>query len=72
MQYYTGEGACQQSRMCNPHIEGADAGTDHNPAIQALPKHMKIEFVYFIVLWLNAFPVKTGILALYLPREILV
>jgi hypothetical protein len=33
---------------------------------------MKIEFVYFIVLWLNAFPVKTGISSTYLPQEILV
>ncbi len=33
---------------------------------------MKIEFVYFIVLWMNAFPVKTRISAVYLPRELLV
>ena len=24
-------------------------------------KRMKIEFVYFVILWLNAFPVKSGI-----------
>jgi hypothetical protein len=35
-----------------------------------VPKRMKIEFVYFIVLWLNAFPVKTRISAVYLPREL--
>jgi hypothetical protein len=33
---------------------------------------MKIEFVYFTVLWLNAFLVKTEISATYLPRELLV
>jgi hypothetical protein len=33
---------------------------------------MKIEFIYFIVLWLNAFLVKTGILTTYSPRELLV
>jgi hypothetical protein len=33
---------------------------------------MKIEFVYFMVLWLNAFPVKDGILAAFSPRELLV
>ncbi len=33
---------------------------------------MKIEFVYFTVLWLNAFPVKTGKSSTYLPQEILV
>jgi hypothetical protein len=37
-----------------------------------LPKQMKIEFVYFMVLWLNAFPAKTGISSIYSPREILV
>jgi hypothetical protein len=26
-----------------------------------VPKRMKIEFVYFVILWLNAFPVKSGI-----------
>ncbi len=33
---------------------------------------MKIEFVYFTVLWLNAFLVKTGISSTYLPQGILV
>ena len=33
---------------------------------------MKIEFVYFIVLWLNAFPVKNGNSSTFLPRELLV
>ncbi len=37
-----------------------------------VPKRMKIEFIYFIVLWLNAFPVKSGIFAVYLPRELIV
>jgi hypothetical protein len=37
-----------------------------------IPWRMKIKFVYFIVLWLNAFPVKTGVSAIYSPRELLV
>jgi hypothetical protein len=37
-----------------------------------IPWRMKIEFVYFTVLWLNAFPVKTGISSTYLLQEILV
>jgi hypothetical protein len=37
-----------------------------------IPKRVKIEFVYFIVLWLNVFPVRTGISLKYLPRELLV
>jgi hypothetical protein len=35
-----------------------------------IPKRVKIEFVYFIVLWLNAFPVRMGISSKYLPREL--
>ena len=37
-----------------------------------IPKRMKIEFVYFMVLWLNAFPVRTGISTTYSPRELIV
>jgi hypothetical protein len=37
-----------------------------------IPKRIKIEFVYIIVLWLNAFPVKTGILSKFSPCELLV
>ncbi len=36
-----------------------------------IPRRIKIEFVYFIVLWFNAFPVKSGISATYSPRELL-
>ena len=32
-----------------------------------IPRRMKIKFVYFAVLWQNAFPVKTGISSTYLP-----
>jgi hypothetical protein len=32
-----------------------------------IPRRMKIEFVYFTVLWLNAFPVKMGVSSTYLP-----
>ncbi len=37
-----------------------------------IPRRMKIEFIYFIVLWLNMFPVKTGVSATYSLRELLV
>ncbi len=36
-----------------------------------MPRRMKIKFVYFIVLWLNAFPGKSGISGTYLPRELI-
>ena len=35
-----------------------------------IPRRMKIEFIYFVVLWLNAFPVKSGISSVYSPREL--
>ncbi len=37
-----------------------------------IPRRMKIEFVYFMVLWLNAFPAKTGISSTFSPRELIV
>jgi hypothetical protein len=39
---------------------------------QHLPRCVNIEFIYFMVLWLNAFPVKNGISSTFLPRELLV
>ena len=32
---------------------------------------MKIEFVYFVTLWMNAFPVKSSVSGTFSPREIL-
>jgi len=37
-----------------------------------IPRRPKMEFIYFVVLWLNAFPAKSGISATYSPRELLV
>jgi hypothetical protein len=37
-----------------------------------ISQQMKIEFVYFTGLWLNAFPIKTEISGTYLPWELLV
>jgi hypothetical protein len=36
-----------------------------------VPKRMKIEFIYFVILWLNAFLVKSGISQTISPRELL-
>ncbi len=33
---------------------------------------MKIEFVYFMVFWLNAFPVRTGTSGVYSPQKLIV
>ncbi len=37
-----------------------------------IPRRMKIEFKYFIMLWLNAFPVKSRISSTFSPCELLV
>jgi hypothetical protein len=37
-----------------------------------IPQRMKIKFMYFVVLWLNAFLVKTGMSSCLFPRELLV
>jgi hypothetical protein len=37
-----------------------------------MPRQMKIEFVYFMVLWMNAFLVKLGIFQTFLLQELLV
>ena len=37
-----------------------------------IPRRMKIEYVYFIMLWLNAFLVKSGISTIYSLQELLV
>ena len=36
-----------------------------------IPRRMKIEFIYFVRLWLNVFPVKSGVSETFSPREIL-
>ena len=37
-----------------------------------IPRRMKIELVYMMILWLNAFPVRNGISSVYSPRELVV
>jgi hypothetical protein len=37
-----------------------------------ISQRMKIKFIYFVILWLNAFPVKTGISSCFSPRDLLV
>mgnify|MGYP000959672854 CR=1 FL=1 len=37
----------------------------------SIPKRVKIELVYFIVFWLNAFPARSGISRQFSPREII-
>ena len=36
-----------------------------------IPRRIKIEFIYFVTLWLNVFPVKSGVSETFSQREIL-
>ena len=36
-----------------------------------IPRRMNIELIYFVTIWLNAFPVKSGVTETFSPREIL-
>ena len=36
-----------------------------------IPRRIKIEFIYFVTPWFNAFPVKSGVSETFYPREIL-
>ena len=36
-----------------------------------IPRRIKIVFIYFVTLWLNAFPEKSGVSQTFSPRKIL-
>jgi hypothetical protein len=42
-------------------------GMTCNISFTYISQHLKIEFIYFVIPWLNVFPVKTGISAIYSP-----
>jgi hypothetical protein len=39
---------------------------------ECISRCLKMEFIYFLVIQINAFTVKDGVLVVYLPRELLV
>jgi len=41
-------------------------------SFEYISRRLKMEFIYFVVLWLNAFPEKSGVSATYSPWELLV
>eukprot|EP00804_Cyclotella_cryptica_P010069 CCRYP_018044-RA/>CCRYP_018044-RA protein AED:0.31 eAED:-0.77 QI:0/-1/0/1/-1/0/1/0/270 len=46
-------------------------GIENTLPFTGLPKLMTIELIHFIVLWLNNFPVKSGVSTKYSPRELI-
>jgi hypothetical protein len=55
-----------------PTVKERTRGLVTTLLFERIPRRMKIEFVYFMVLWMNAFPVKSGISQTFSPRELLV
>jgi hypothetical protein len=53
-------------------IKGRMRGIVGMLPFEFIPRRLKMEFIYFVVLWLNAFPAKKGVSASYLPWELLV
>ncbi len=72
MQYHGGKRAHEQGGTFNQNSQVKDTGLIGMLPFDNIPWRMKIKFVYFILLWLNAFPVKTGVSLIYSPRELLV
>jgi hypothetical protein len=60
-----------KAERCIRTIKERTQGLVATLPFQHVPRRMKIKFVYFMVLWLDAFPVKNGILAVYSPWELL-
>ena len=55
-----------------PTIKERKRGIVGTLSFEYIPQQLKMKFIYFVVLWLNAFPAKNGIMAMYSPRELLV
>jgi hypothetical protein len=58
----------QNIRTIKEHTQGI-IGT---LPFQYIPRQLKMEIIYFVMLWLNAFPVKTGVSSMHSPRELFV
>jgi hypothetical protein len=65
------EHVCDAERTIHT-IKERSRGKVCTQPFEYIPRQMKIKFIYFVVLWFNAFPVKIGILSTYSPRELLV
>ena len=71
MQHNGSKGTCERGRANNTDSERKYLRAIGDATLQSIPKRMKIEFVYFVIVWLKAFPVKSGISQTILPRELL-
>ena len=52
-------------------VKEQNRGVVNTLPFTCIPRQMKIEFIYLVTLWLNVFPVKSGVSETFSPREIL-
>ena len=52
-------------------VEERNRGVVNTILFTYIPRRMKIEFIYFVTLWINAFLVNSGVSETFSPREIL-
>ena len=71
-QHNCSQGTHQQSRVQHSNDQRMHKGGNQTLPFKNIPWRVKIEFMYFVVLWLNAFPVQTEVLAIHSPHELLV
>ncbi len=71
MQHDSSKGTCERGEANNMDGEGKDLWAIGDTTLQSHSKENEVEFVYFVILWLNAFPVKSGISQTISPRELL-
>ena len=53
-------------------VKERNRGVVNTLPFKYMPRRMKIEFIYLVTLWLNTFPVKSGVSETFSPREILI
>ena len=50
-------------------VKERNRGVVNNLPFTYIPRRMKIEFIYFVTLWINAFPVKSGVSETFSPGK---
>jgi hypothetical protein len=70
--YNYGKVTREQSIRFDMHNQGMDPRHFGTLPFEFVSRRLKMEFIYFVVLWLNAFPAKSGVSATYSPWELLV
>ena len=71
MQHNSAKGHVAEDERKIRVVKERNRGVVNTLPFTHIPRRMKIEFIYFVTLWLNSFPVKSGVSETFSPREIL-